>query len=649
VIDRISKGRNVTRLLYYLYGPGKSDEHENPHLVAGWRDPITDLEPPIKPDGQRDFRRLSGLLNAPLDAIGRRGRPGTVWHCVLSAAPTDRPLSDAEWNAIGTEFMHQMGLARRDDPAGVRWVTVRHGLSTGGIDHIHIVATLARQDGRVPNVHNDFLRARQASRAVERQFGLTITAPADRTAAVRPTRAETERSARTGGAEPERITLRRLVQDAAAVAASEADFFARLRDNGALIRERRSDADPGRITGYAVALPGHLTRPGEPVWFSGGRLAPDLTLPKLRRRWERPGNAEHHGVQHTQDLSARSVRAALRSAAASAADHARDETMFFARLTEAGVLVRYRYSDQNPGEVTGYALTLPGHRDARSELIWYGGGRLSDDLTLPRVRRRWQTGGRAVPSVPDLGERRAIWDDVIRLTGDTARQLRSLTGTRSQATSDVAAATADALRISARVIKGAPGRDLRRAADDFGRAAREAYTAIPRPTPPGDAVRTTARLLSVLQAVSGRQALGLAALVVNLAELVMAGAELRAEQGRAHQAAAALSAAERLRYLARHSRSTSAPVATAALDQGAPFANARDSFPPATVRPQPPSRPKAPRPGRPPPSGRRTPLRQRATSWEGPLPGWYRQRSLAPRGVPHSRSLRTSCTDDRNS
>jgi hypothetical protein len=25
VIDRISKGRDVTRLLYYLFGPGKSD------------------------------------------------------------------------------------------------------------------------------------------------------------------------------------------------------------------------------------------------------------------------------------------------------------------------------------------------------------------------------------------------------------------------------------------------------------------------------------------------------------------------------------------------------------------------------------------------------------------------------------------------
>jgi hypothetical protein len=106
VIARIMKGRFTAGLLYYLYGPGKADEHENPHLVAGWRDPIRSIEPSVRSDSTRDFRRLTGLLNAPLDAIGRDGDPRTIWHCALSAVPTDRRLTDAEWNAIATEFMH---------------------------------------------------------------------------------------------------------------------------------------------------------------------------------------------------------------------------------------------------------------------------------------------------------------------------------------------------------------------------------------------------------------------------------------------------------------------------------------------------------------------------------------------------------------
>jgi hypothetical protein len=386
VIDRISKGRNIAGLLYYLFGPGKSDEHVNQHLVAGWREPAG-LEPQVRPNGQRDFRRLTGLLNAPLDMTGRRGQDGTVWHCVLSAAPGDQLMSDAKWNEIAAEFMDRMGLARRDDPTGVRWVAVRHGLSKGGIDHIHIAATLARQDGTLPSVHNDFLRARRACQAIERQSGLQVTAPADRTAAVRPTRAETERSARNSSTEPSRVRLRRRVQEAAAMARSEADFFARLRDSGALIRERHSDQDPGKVTGYAVALPGDVTRTGDPVWYGGGKLAPDLTLPRLRRRWERSRNMDHRAAPPEQDLSPRSVRAFLRSIASSAAERARDEATFF----NGGAQVAGMYIDAGArGDGVGeLVLRLVNSRAEPSE----GRAKAGTDCGIGR------TGWRGIPPV----------------------------------------------------------------------------------------------------------------------------------------------------------------------------------------------------------------------------------------------------------
>jgi hypothetical protein len=552
VIDRIMKGRDITGLLYYLFGPGKSDEHVNPHLVAGWRDPIRTMAPPLKSSGKRDFRRLANALNAPLDVVGRRGQPGTVWHCVLSAAPGDRLLSDAEWNAIAAEFMHQMGLAARDDPYGVRWVAIRHGLSRGGIDHVHIAATLARQDGGLPSVHNDFVRARRACRAIEQQFGLAVTAPADRTAAVRPTRAETEQAARRGQDEPPRVTLRRLVQDVAAVAASEQDYFARLKDAGVLIRERRS-ADQGRITGYAVALPGHTSSTGAPVWYGGGKLAPDLTLPKLRRRWERARNTEHAEPLRADNLSARSARAFIRSAALAAAEHARNEAEYFSRLEAAGLRVRYRYSDRNPDEVTGYALTLPGHQDAEGEPVWYGGGRLADGLTLPRLRSQWNGGVRVQAQGPDPAERRAMWADVIRLTAGTAAQVRQLIQADPVAAADVAYATADALRITARVVRGPAWHDLRQAASGFDRAAREAFAAVPRRAASADPLRTAVRLLSVLATVPSSPTLHAAMLVENLSALARSTAELRDLQGRAHQAAAARSAAALLR---RHAQMT---------------------------------------------------------------------------------------------
>jgi hypothetical protein len=104
------------------------------------------------------------------------------------------------------------------------------------------------------------------------------------------TRAESEKGARRGFAEAPRIILRRQVSTAAAAAAGEQEFFARLRQSGVLVRTRSSTRNPGQLTGYAVAHPGDTTRAGSPVWYGGGKLAADLTLPKLRHRWGAPGS-----------------------------------------------------------------------------------------------------------------------------------------------------------------------------------------------------------------------------------------------------------------------------------------------------------------------------------------------------------------------
>ena len=54
---------------------------------------------------------------------------------------------------------------------------------------------------------------------------------------------------------------------------------------GVLVRKRFSIKNPGQVTGYSVALPGDTAKDGGPVWYGGGKLAADLTWPKLRQRW----------------------------------------------------------------------------------------------------------------------------------------------------------------------------------------------------------------------------------------------------------------------------------------------------------------------------------------------------------------------------
>ncbi len=145
------RGERVEPLIYYLYGPGRREEHTDPHIVAGWWHPA-ELEPPLHEDGKRNFRRLLGLLNQPNDALGKWGCARPVWHCSMRTAPGDTMLSDDEWVQIACDVMNRTGLSpygQEDD--AVRWVAIRHG-----DDHIHVVAMLARQDGRRPRL--DFER-----------------------------------------------------------------------------------------------------------------------------------------------------------------------------------------------------------------------------------------------------------------------------------------------------------------------------------------------------------------------------------------------------------------------------------------------------------------------------------------------------------
>ena len=240
------------------------------------------------------------------------------------------------------------------------------------------------------------------------------------------------------------------------------------------------------------------------------------------------------------------ARAVLRSSVTTAATQARDEAGFFAQLRESGVLVRLRYSEINPGEVTGYAVALPGHTEQDGTPRWYGGGRLATGLTLPRLRQGWNPGRSGAR--PQGGafrftgpERDAFYRHAARDAGAAAEQIRRSAGGNPAAAADAAWAAAAAFHATARAIRDPA---LRRAADSYDRAARAAYGKIPHRTTEGDRLRAAARLLSMIGSGEGDSVTpALAASLVRLAEAV---GELRQAQQHAAQAAAARQAAERL-------------------------------------------------------------------------------------------------------
>ena len=538
MIGKVTRGARVGGLLRYLYGPGKANEHTDPHLVAAWDTGVA--EPLDQGGGRWDVTALAALLEAPVHALGAAADDRPVWHCSLRTAPGDRTLTDAEWAQVARDTVAAVGLARPGDADGCRWVAVRHAE-----DHVHLVVTLARQDGTRPRLWRDYHRVREACRAAEQRLGLTTTAPADGTAASAPARAETEKAARRGVEVPRRA-LQRQVRAAAVAAVDEGDFVERLRGDGLVVRLRHGQE--GDVTGYAVGVPGDLTRDGGQVLHGGAKLAADLSLPRLRARWtpaeEPPAAApavREAAGEEPHLLRERRGRAGLEAATRAAAAGTADEAEFLRRLDEAGLVVRLRHG--LAGDVTGYAVGHPDDVDAAGQPVLHGGAKLAADLSLPRLRARW---ARGVPGAPAVPEQRPPVDDVATAARRATTVASAEAGRlRAGAVDDATAAGAGDLAAAlARAMEGrrpGPWGDVARTYD---RAARA-----PRGTPRGRAGRSDLQVAAHALARAGRAGRGDAAAVAELAGalvlLAAAVADLRARQDRTHQAVAARAAADR--------------------------------------------------------------------------------------------------------
>lgn len=278
-------------LLRYLVGPGLANEHVEPHLV--FADPVVAAQWGGGVLSLADAVGIARVLDGPRRSFGvpevtADGTPFQhVWHCSWSVAAVEGRLPDETWGAIAGDVMDGMGFSGAGGKAPCRAVAVHHGPSAGqggqpGNDHMHLAVSLVREDGTKASVWNDRPRVQRLAAELERRYGLVVVESRVSGRGSRSvSRGEWARMARSGRPEPDRVSLGRAVRGAAAAAGSEAEFVARLRAGGMLVKpwpDRRGRAEP--VTGFAVAA-----RPGRgevAVFFGGGHLAKDLSLPRLR-------------------------------------------------------------------------------------------------------------------------------------------------------------------------------------------------------------------------------------------------------------------------------------------------------------------------------------------------------------------------------
>jgi hypothetical protein len=525
VIGKVCRrGTDTRRLLGYLFTEGRAGErglesaHVDARVIAGYQSADT-LQPPLRQDGRADVSALAALLDAPVRAGGVGKDVKATYHLAISAAPDDRTLTAAEWADIAELYVDRLGLARRGDDSAVRWVAVRHA-----DNHVHVVATLVRQDGRRVFPHHDFYRAREASLEVERRYGLTPTSAVDRTGTPETTRGEQRKhqravraaadAGRPAPAGPDREVLRARVRAALAGAQDWEQFAGRLRLSGVLLRERYSSRNPGELTGYAVRLmpTGTGDTSGqEAVWFGGGKLAPDLSLPQLRARWE-PDDGAGQGLAGDQ----------------------------------SGAALRGR-----PGRDGPWGGALRGSAEELSE--------------VERLRL-WVGAEHAV---------RRAHADISDASSDP-------TDPAAQAAAQAAAASAaEVLGAVSWLVERKRGGPLHAAAEDYGRAARELHRRTVPATVRSRSARSAAGALLNARLVKGTETRQLLVLLARLTALSESLARLRDTQGRAAQALAARRAAEHLasEYQRR------AQAASAAVSRAVSTASTR--VPPSVVLPPP--------------------------------------------------------------
>jgi len=242
-----------------------------------------------------------------------------VYHVSISNHGEDRNLSDEEWATVARAVAERLGLTGTDTEPGARWFAVHHGAASGDRDHIHFVATLVREDGRGIYLNKDKLALREVAKEMAARFGLEVRTrepgagarelsrpelaatleAGEQQEPVAPSRHVVEQQepggTEAGAARPPttpvevpRRRLERAVRAAASAASTEAQWLSRLGELGVEVAPRWARGGD-RVVGYRVALADAPTGQSgsKAVWFGGGKLAHDLTLPALRAGWTR--------------------------------------------------------------------------------------------------------------------------------------------------------------------------------------------------------------------------------------------------------------------------------------------------------------------------------------------------------------------------
>lgn len=313
MIPNIKKGAHMTGLVLYLVSQDEKtaqrtgNVHQNPHVIGG--DGFLQAWHGSEELSRASAHEISAYLDEPRQAFGTSMKaqvtsqdPETgkkvvegykdqhVWHCSLSLRPDEGPLPEDQWERITQQFMDRMGMTEASGKSPCRWVAIHHGASAGGNDHVHIAASMIREDGtRWEGRYNDFKNAQEACRELEKEHGLVQVEGKSSGLNVRAEkRHEREQRDRLGMSQtiPQEMASR--IRAAATASTSEAEWIRRCRKSGVVLKPRFAAGTTDVVKGYSAALKPQRYGGKLSTFFGGGTLGEDLTIDRVREGWLPP-------------------------------------------------------------------------------------------------------------------------------------------------------------------------------------------------------------------------------------------------------------------------------------------------------------------------------------------------------------------------
>ncbi|MCG7523031.1 hypothetical protein MHW47_01000 [Streptomyces sp. OfavH-34-F] len=166
MIAHLKHASSTADVLADLYGTDERSRRIRPRLIGGdGHGAPVDLLAEVGP------LALGQALDAPVALLAGRAPQRPTWLCSVRSDPCRPDLSDEQWAAVARRLVAATGIAPYGDPDACRWIALRLQPR-----QVHVVATVAREDGGLHHGYRDVFRLQSECHRIAAELGHLSTA-----------------------------------------------------------------------------------------------------------------------------------------------------------------------------------------------------------------------------------------------------------------------------------------------------------------------------------------------------------------------------------------------------------------------------------------------------------------------------------------